>query len=342
MRQDDEMQKSRGISDLQKTIEDLRQDKEKLQKSEELYRFLAENSIDAIWWLDDQFCFVYVSPAVKGILGYQVEDIVGKHLFSILTEESIKIVTQGYNKRKALQESGQKWESSTYTVETIHKDGHHIWAEVTVNPIFGPDNRLIGYNGITRDISERRRKEEIIRQYAFRDSLTNLPNRRSFEDVLGRIEAQHRKSEKPFAVMFLDVDGLKKVNDIYGHTAGDTLLQTVAGRLSRMTRKQDFVARFAGDEFMVILPGIGDARAVQAIATRLIESFHQTIVIGANEVKIAVSIGVSFFPQDAGDVNILVECADQAMYEAKKTKGSYYVCYEQLRQGIGQEWRNML
>jgi len=330
MRLDGEMQKSGEINELRKTVEELRRVKEKLQRSEERYRFLAENSVDVIWQLDDQFRFVYVSPAVKDILGYQTEEIIGRHLFSILVQESIKIVSQGIANRKVLKKTGQRWGSSTYTVETIHKDGRHIWAEVTVNTIFGADNRLIGYNGITRDIRERRKHEEVIRRYAFRDSLTNLPNRRSFETELGRVVIQHRKLDSPFAVMFLDVDGLKKVNDAYGHTVGDALLQGLAKRLCHVMRKQDFVARLAGDEFMAILPGIGDSCEVNRIITRLIDSFDQIIVIDAIKIKIGVSIGISIFPEDADNVNTLMNYADQAMYKAKKNGGSSYICYGQI------------
>ncbi len=315
---------------MRKTVEDLRQIKEKLQRSEEMYRFLAENSVDVIWQLDDQFRFVYMSPAVKNILGYEKEELVGRHLFSILTQESITEIIKRYASRKVLQEAGQRWGSSIYTVEAIRKTGQHIWVEVTVNPIFGTDNQLIGYNGITRDISERRRNEEIIRRYAFRDPLTNLPNRRSFEEVLRSAVDQHRRLDQPFAVMFFDVDGLKKVNDSYGHTAGDALLQAVADRLRRMMRKQDFVARLSGDEFVAVLPGIGDGGAVNLIAARLLESFHQPIVIGPNQLRIGVSIGISFFPEDAGDINTLINYADQAMYKAKENGGGSYVCYRQL------------
>ncbi|MBP2663930.1 MAG: hypothetical protein H6Q71_1878 [Firmicutes bacterium] len=327
MRLDDETLESCEINELRETVEHLKQVKAKLQRSEELYRFLTEHSIDAIWRLDDQFRFVYVSSAVENLLGYQPEEIVGRHLFGILVQESIDIVSQGYASHKALQDAGQRWGSSTYTVEVIHKDGHHIWAEVTVNPIFEDGNQLIGYNGITRDISARRKNEEVIRQYAFCDPLTNLPNRRSFEEELGRVIDQHRELNKSFAIMFLDVDGLKKVNDAYGHAAGDALLQVVADRICHVIRKQDFVARLAGDEFMALLPGIGDSCAVDLLATRLIENFHQTILIGAHKVRIGVSIGISFFPEDADSVNDLMSYADKAMYEAKKNGGSRYVCY---------------
>lgn len=326
---DKETLKNEELNKLRKTVENLQQAKEELRRSEELYRFLAENSVDAIWKLDDQFRFVYVSPAVKDILGYQTEEMIGRHLFSILTQESIKTVGEGYAKREVLQVAGQRWGSSTYTVEVICKNGQHIWAEVTVNPIFNAENQLVGYNGITRDISERRKNEDIIRQYAFCDPLTNLPNRRSLEEVLGRVIDQHRNSDKAFAVLFLDVDGLKKVNDAYGHTAGDALLQAVANQLCHVMRKQDYIARLAGDEFMAILPGIGDIGAVTQIAARLIESFRQTIIIGANKVRIGVSVGISFFPEDADNCSTLINYADQAMYEAKKNGGNRYVCYRQ-------------
>ncbi|WP_094606413.1 hypothetical protein SPSIL_049580 [Sporomusa silvacetica DSM 10669] len=327
MKPDDETLESREINELRETVKQLQHIKEKLQRSEERYRFLTEHSVDAIWRLDDQLRFVYVSSAAKNLLGYQPEEIVGRHLFEILVQESIDTVSQGYASRKALQEAGQRWGSSTYTVEVIHKEGHPIWMEVTVNPIFGTGNQLIGYNGITRDISVRRRDEEVIHQYAFRDPLTNLPNRRSFEEELGRVIDQHKDFNKSFAVMFLDVDGLKKVNDAYGHSIGDALLQVVADRVCHVMRKQDFIARLAGDEFVAILPGIGDNSAIDLLATRLVESFYQTILIGAHKVRIGVSIGISFFPEDADSVNTLISYADQAMYEAKKNGGSKYVCY---------------
>ena len=297
---------------------------------DDMYKFLAENSIDAIWRLDTQLRFTYMSPAVKDILGYDADEMIGRQLLSILTEESIATVSRGYAGRKDLQTSGQRWESTTYTVEVLHKDGHPVWAEVTVNPIFAADNRLIGYNGITRDISERRRSEEALRQRAFRDPLTGLPNRWSLEEVLGGLIAQNKIVAKPFAVMFLDVDGLKEVNDAHGHDAGDELLKTVASRLCSGLRKEDFVARLAGDEFMAILPGVGDSRTADAVATRLLASLRQPFALGPDNVSVGVSIGLSFFPGDGDDGRTLIKHADQAMYSAKKNGGNRYACYGQI------------
>jgi diguanylate cyclase (GGDEF)-like protein/PAS domain S-box-containing protein len=302
-------------------------EKEHRQISKEMYDCLTENLMDAIWRLDDHFHFVYVSPAVHNMYGYKAEEIIGRSLFSILTPDSIDKVRHGYAKRKPLQERGQKWESSTFTVETIHKDGHHFWVEVTVNPIFDEDNRLTGYTGVTRDISERRRQEEMIYKYAFRDQLTNLPNRRLFEEILSRAIADSEQLGNTFAIMFLDVDGLKKINDTYGHIAGDLMLRVVADRLRHGVRKEDFVARLAGDEFIAILPGITERGAAGHIVTRLLKSCQQPIVIGISKVIIRVSIGLSFFPTDAKDVTNLIEFADKAMYQAKKSGGGRFVCY---------------
>lgn len=313
------------MKELRRKCEELRQINENLERSEEMYRLIAENSMDAIWRLDDHFQFIYVSPAATNIFGYQVEEIIGRSLFSILAPESISEVRRGYAKRTYLQEAGQRWESSTYTVEGIHKDGHSIWVEVTVSPIFGSDNQLMGYAGVTRDISERRRNEELIHQYAFYDSLTNLPNRRLFNAVLERSIAQ-RTVDHSFAVLFIDVDGFKKINDKYGHAVGDSLLKVVAERIRHAVRKEDFVARFAGDEFTAILPGIGDCGTASPIATRLINNCYHP-VIDVNKVSIGVSIGLSFFPADADNVADLINHADRAMYRAKKLGGGRFVYY---------------
>ena len=271
--------------------------------------------------------FIYLSRATEDMLGFHNDEIIGRSLFSILTSKSRDAVKAGYAKRQPLRSEGQSWGSSTYTVEAIHKDGHHIWVEVTVNPIFDTANHLIGYNGVSRDISNRLKKDEVIRHYAFRDPLTNLPNRRQFEAVLERSVEQNRQLDRPFAVMFLDIDGLKKVNDQYGHVFGDSLRLVMAERLRHAVRKKDFVARLAGDEFMAMLPGIGDSNAIGLIANRLIESCRQPVVIGTDRVTIGVSVGICFFPSDADNPTTLMKHADQAMYKAKDAGGSCYFCY---------------
>ena len=314
-------------NEMDKMVQELRQVKEKLRRSEEMYRFLTEHSIDVIWCLDAQLNFVYASPAVIKVTGYQQNEIVGRPLFSILTPESVKVVCAGYAERKNLQQERQRWDGSTYTVQVVCQDGQLIWAEVTVNPIFDENDQLLGFNGITRDISERLKREELVRQYAFCDPLTKLPNRRSFEERLQQILAQHQSTASCFAVMFLDVDGLKRINDTYGHEGGDIILKEVAVRLCRSVRENDFIARLAGDEFMGIFPGLKERGAVSTITERLLESFQAEIALADTQVSVGVSIGISFFPQDADTVGRLMNYADQAMYKAKKSGGNTCLYY---------------
>lgn len=323
----DHEETNREIVRLQKTVAELQLKQAELTMLAEMFRLLAENSMDVFWRLDQQFRFVYVSPAAENIFGCSCEEVVGRSLLEFLTPESVEAVKRGYAKRQPLQEQKIGWGSSVYTVEVVHKEGHRLWVEVAVNPIFDNEKRLIGYNGVTRDINERRLREEAIRRYAFYDPLTNLPNRRLFEQVLRRALEQSETQPRQLAVLFLDVDGLKKVNDQYGHGFGDLLLQVVAERFRHAIRQQDFVARLAGDEFLVILQDIGDRSEMDDIAERLVDSCQQPIRLGPNPVCVGVSIGVSFFPADADNVPALMSYADQAMYRAKEAGGACYVCY---------------
>lgn len=323
----DHTQVNSEMAELIKTVEELRRKNNELQEIAEMFRLITENSADGIWRLDANFCFVYASPSAVTLLGYTNEELVGKSLFSILTPESVEIVKRGYAQRQSLMVEKKNWGSSVYTVEAIHKDGHHMWAEVMVNPIFDESNHFAGYNGVTRDVSERHKNEQMMLRYAFRDPLTNLPNRRLFENALERTVAQNSKAHKQFAVMFLDIDGLKKVNDQYGHVFGDILLKVVANRIRHSLRREDFVARLAGDEFMAILPTLGNKMAVDFIASRLIEICRQPIAVGTEKLNFGISAGISFFPTDADTVAGLMDQADQAMYHAKKTGGNRYFCF---------------
>lgn len=321
---------SSKVLELRRVVEDLRRTKEKIQNSEKTYRFLIENLADSIWQLDEQFRFVYVAPSVQEIGGYRTGEMLGRHLFEFLTPDSIETVQRGYAARKPLIDAGQRWSGSPYTVQFLHKDGEPIWVEVMVNPIFDAENRLKGYNGSTRDISERRRGEEVIRQFAFQDPLTKLPNRRRFEDELEKAIARGRQMNEPLAILFIDLDGLKKINDSHGHAAGDVVLKVQAEWIRQAVRKMDIVARLGGDEFVVILPDIGDVESAVPIAARLIEVCHQPIPIGEKSVSLGASIGICFFPSDAVDATMLMKCADQAMYRAKESGGCDYVFYNQI------------
>lgn len=317
----------RELMTLQAKYAAVQTEKEELQRKAVLYQFLAEKSSDIIWQLNDCLQFTYVSPAVYKIFGYRVDEIIGRSLFDILTLQSGEDVRKSFAERMALRATKLTWEDSVYTVETIRKNGACLWAEVSVTPIFDKNNQLTGYIGIMRDISERRKQEEAVCRYAFYDPLTGLPNRRLFDAVMERAVSRKTQFDNSFAVLFFDVDGLKTVNDVYGHAAGDTLLQTTAQRLRGSVRKEDFVARLAGDEFTALLSGCGTGSSVSFIVDRLIENCHLPITVQDNQVRVSISVGISFCPTDAVNVVDLLSYADQAMYKAKKSGGGRYCCY---------------
>jgi len=322
--------KSAGIIqrniELQKMVDGLKRDKLEAQQNEERYRFLIENSVDSIWQVDEQLRVVYIAPTVEKLTGFRPDEMIGKRVLEFLAPDSVDIVQREFADIKFGIEAMQQLEPSEYAVKLKRKDGSFVWVETMNNPIFDADNHLRGFCGTARDINARRQREEGILRIAFQDSLTELPNRRRFETELEKAIMYARQRSEPLAVVFLDLDGLKKVNDAYGHAAGDAVLQVIADRLRIAVRRDDFVSRLGGDEFMVILPNVGDCDAVSPLSARLIEACSRPIYIGEKHVTMGASIGVCFFPLDADNVKALMNYADQAMYRAKES-GGCRVCY---------------
>ncbi len=180
------------------------------------------------------------------------------------------------------------------------------------------------YVTILEDISERRAAEERMQHTAHFDLLTDLPNRGLFFDRLGQALALARREERSGALMFLDLDRFKQVNDQLGHAAGDTLLIAVAQRLRGEVRESDTVARLAGDEFTVILPNLRDEHDATRVADKILAAIAQPLVIAGREVTVGVSIGIAFFPKHGNTVEQIVNAADNAMYLAKKTGRNRY------------------
>jgi diguanylate cyclase (GGDEF)-like protein/PAS domain S-box-containing protein len=173
-------------------------------------------------------------------------------------------------------------------------------------------------------VIKRKQVEEAIQQMAYNDTLTSLPNRLQFEDRLTLELAHARRNKTILAVIFLDLDGFKVINDTLGHSVGDQVLQGIAGRLRSCMREADTVSRFGGDEFTVVLPMVSHAEDAAMIAKKIIEVVRQPLTIGSNEFAITTSIGIALFPDDGEDVETLMKNADSAMYHAKKAGKNNY------------------
>jgi diguanylate cyclase (GGDEF)-like protein len=187
-----------------------------------------------------------------------------------------------------------------------------------------PERRFIGTYGVARDITDRKRAEERISFQAYHDLLTQLPNRSLFKDRLGVAMTQAQRNRHLLAVLFIDLDRFKIVNDTLGHAAGDDLLKTVASRLTGCLRRTDTLARLGGDEFTILLSELSQPGDAALIAEKVIEELRRPLRIAGHEIRAAASIGLAIYPTDGTDVDTLIKHADIAMYHVKSaTKDGY-------------------
>ena len=197
-------------------------------------------------------------------------------------------------------------------------DGTVRYFSVSGEPRYAEDGRFVGYRGVGRDITEIALARERISSLAYSDPLTGLANRTSLGPSLEQAVQRARRRNSKLAVVFIDLDGFKQVNDAHGHDAGDALLIEVAARLRKQLRASDLVARLGGDEFLVVLEDIQDLVPVEAVSRKLIGELARPFALATGEVQVTASIGVSTLPDDAMDATALMKHADTAMYTAKQ------------------------
>ncbi|MGD1105736.1 MAG: GGDEF domain-containing protein [Terracidiphilus sp.] len=203
-------------------------------------------------------------------------------------------------------------------------DGRESWVLTTKVPLKDERGRIIGTMGISQDITERKQAELRIRHMALHDALTGLPNRTQLEERLVQAIALARRDQKWVAVLMLDLDHFKDVNDSLGHHVGDCLLETVATRLRACTRESDIVARLGGDEFVIGLPFAGNDSEIELVAQKIMSILKEPCWIEGRAVRTSASIGISRYPLDGADPEFLLKTADSAMYAAKRKGRSIY------------------
>lgn len=217
------------------------------------------------------------------------------------------------------------------TMEVVgrRKDGTEFPVELSVASWKG--NGGIYFTGILRDITKRRQQEEQLAFMATHDPLTGLPNRTLFKDRLNLALSQANRSRSKLAVMLLDLDRFKDVNDTYGHGMGDHILRSSADRLRALLRRSDTVSRLGGDEFLLLLPDIGRVRDATKVAQKIVVAFRSAFTINGRELTVTSSIGVAIYPHDGKDPDTLIRNADRAMYLAKEQhRDNYQRCTPSL------------
>ena len=318
---------------LDRMLDALAKQKELLRESEAKYRFLAEHTSDVIWVLNlETKRWVYVSPSVEKLCGYSVEEVMAQSQEQTMTAESYARTQESTAERSKLFLSGAE-EGRVYMdeVEQRCRDGSTVWTEVTTHFARNENGELIQL-GVTRDITERKKAEEQIRNLAFYDTLTQLPNRRLLQDRFGLVISACKRSSRYAALMFIDLDNFKPLNDKHGHDVGDVLLIEVARRITSCVREVDSVARFGGDEFVVMLSEL-DTEKVTSIeqAGVVAEKIRQTLeepyrlsVMKKDRSEprtvthhCTASIGVVLFNSHDASQEDLLRVADDAMYQAK-------------------------
>jgi diguanylate cyclase (GGDEF)-like protein/PAS domain S-box-containing protein len=292
-----------------------------LQRSEERFRSLVRNASDGVIVLGEDGLVRYESPAVERILGRQPDDGLGRPLISDVHEDDRLAV-----ERRLADVAGTAGSEAVFEFRTMHADGSWRTLEAIAKNLL--DDPAVGGVVVNyRDITERKALEEQLRHQAFHDVLTGLANRSLFRDRLNHALARAARGALPTAVLYLDLDDFKAINDRLGHAEGDRLLVAVGDRLRAATRAGDTVARLGGDEFAIIIEETDPTEAAQA-ATRILEALVPPFELGDRQVVARASIGIAIRTADGGDGDELLRRADIAMYAAKARGGERHVTYE--------------
>jgi diguanylate cyclase (GGDEF)-like protein/PAS domain S-box-containing protein len=277
-----------------------------------------ERSSDATLITDVGGTILYVNPAFAAMTGFLREEAIGRTP-AIL--KSGRQPAEFYRQLWHTLHAGQEYRG---VVINRRKSGELFHQDLNIRPLVDTTGRITHFMATGRDISGHVATVEKLAHTATHDSLTDLPNRALFFDRLGQVLHHAARRGARFALLVLDVDRFKEVNDTLGHPAGDAVLRAVARRLGRNVRETDTVARLGGDEFGVLLTNVADAAAVVRVVQKIVAAAAAPIHADEHDLKITVSIGIAHYPSDARDEHALLKRADQAMYRAKRAGGNGY------------------
>lgn len=274
---------------------------------------------------DKNSTIVYVNPAFSKITGYTKEEAIGKNP---------AILHSGRHKREFYEDMWKKvseqgfWEGEIWN----RKKSGDVYPEfLTISKVGQKNSADSHYIAVFSDISFLKKDVKKTFHLAFYDPLTNLPNRNLFHDRVNHaVQSAKGRGDKNLAFAYMDLDKFKQVNDTYGHYTGDMLLKLVGKRLADNIRSGDTIARMGGDEFTAILTSADNELSASHFAERVLQSIEKPFIIDEHDIRISISIGLSFFPKDGDNVEILLTRADKAMYTAKKT-GKKIVTYDEIK-----------
>lgn len=306
------------------TLRERMQAEEALRESEERFRNILEFAPIGMAEMSLEGNFIMVNRALCEIVGYEKEELEKLTIQEITYPDDLDAALA--NVQKLLNGS-----ANFYQMEKryIRKDQQVVWIQLTVSLQRDSSKSPLYFIVQIEDISERKRNQEQIQQLAYYDALTKLPNRRLLKDRLNLALTQAKRFDRSLALMFLDLDNFKQVNDSLGHDAGDELLKIIAGRLLTCVRSGDTICRQGGDEFIIVLAEITHPQDAELVADKIIKALHDPIYIQENELHVTTSIGIAVYSVNgADDAKALMKKADIAMYETKNKGRNGFSIYQ--------------
>ena len=301
-----------------------------MRESEERFRTIFEHAGVGMATLTPEGYFLQVNPAWCRFLGYSPEEILKMRVEDVTHPEDLAV-------NRALYEEVRQGKKRffSYDKRFVHRSGRDIWGAVTVAWLLDEEGRPDYAVSLAQDITERKmaelrlaENEERFKHLAHHDSLTGLPNRLLFADRLQHAMSRARRSGVLLALLFFDLDRFKAINDTHGHEGGDEVLRVVAQRLTALVRDADTVARFGGDEFVILMEDVADTADVERLAGKVLAGLARPLALGTQTLTVTTSIGISIFPRDGVDAETLIKHADDAMFRAKQQGRNVFVFYD--------------
>ena len=300
-----------GIIGVLTDISDFKQVSQALEASERRFKALTESAMDIVTVLDADGVIRYQSTSVKHLLGYDPTDMLGKNQFDLVHRDDVANMREAF---KQLIEAGQM----EAPIEFRARNSEGAWRtleSIGKNCLNNPEVGGIIVN--TRDVTDRKVIQEHIQHLAFHDALTGLPNRSLMQDRVSQAITRAERTGSRFAVLFIDIDNFKNINDSLGHDVGDELLRQVAKRLTASVRGHDTIARQGGDEFIVLLDQLEGHQGATRVAQKVLEALRTVYRVGGADQHVSGSIGIALYPDDGRDAPTLLKNADTAMFHGK-------------------------
>ena len=300
-----------NVALAEETTQKLRAQQSETLAAQKLRMHFERTPLAVLEW--DRECNITAwNPAAEAIFGFPAYDAVGKPVTRLLASDAERA-----NLETMCRELLEAGDGNKTTLGNVTRGGRSIQCEWYNTPLVDAGGKVVGFASLVHDVTERLNTERTIHYMAHHDALTGLPNRRLMQDRLNQAIMSARRKQRHVAVLFLDLDRFKVVNDTLGHDTGDFILKDVARRLASCVREGDTVSREGGDEFVMILPDLERPEHARVVADKILHELVRPVEIGGHEIHVTPSIGISHYPNDATDVHQLLKHADNAMYQAK-------------------------